>query len=67
LAAALLGNIEAMFRCNTDRTIIRFFASVVAICARRIDQHMINATLSQNLSHHAFRKRRTADIACTDK
>jgi len=56
-----------MFRCNTDRTIIRLFAGVVAICARRIDQHMINATLSQNLSHHAFRKRRTADIACTDK
>ncbi|OYR09702.1 hypothetical protein CEV32_2133 [Brucella rhizosphaerae] len=52
---------------NADRTIIGFFSGVIAICACRIDQHMVNSALFQHVAHYTFCKRRTADIACTDE
>jgi len=67
LTATLGRDIEAMACGNPDRTIIGFLARVIAICARRIDQRMINSALFQHFAHHTFGKRRTADIACTNE
>ncbi len=63
LAATLAGNIETMARRDADGALIRLLAGMVAIGSRRIDQHMADAALFQHMPHHAFGKRRTADIA----
>ncbi|KXO79440.1 hypothetical protein AYJ56_02000 [Brucella anthropi] len=67
LAAALCGNIKTVTRCNGDGALIRFLAGMVAIGSGRIDQHVADAAFFQHMAHHAFGKRRTADIACANK
>jgi len=67
LSAALCGNIETMMRCNADGALVRLLAGMIAIGSGRIDQHMADAALFQHMPHHAFGKRRTADIACANE
>ncbi|MFQ0815562.1 protein tyrosine phosphatase [Brucella anthropi] len=56
-----------MPRRDADGTLVRLLAGMIAVGSRRIDQHMADAALFQHMAHHAFGKRRTADIACTNE